>query len=433
MDYIVYAIPVFFILIGIELLIGFISGRKLYRFHDTVNDLSMGIISTVGGVFLATLTFAGYLFVWDQFRLVDMGATHLWDYSAPLWVWVAAFLCKDFMYYWAHRMSHEMNVGWATHIAHHQSEEYNLSVALRQGVFQGLFFWVFYIPMAFVGFPPVVYLVVTQFNTLYQFWIHTRAIGKLGPLEWVLNTPSHHRVHHGRDEKYIDKNHGGTLIIWDRMFGTFQEEEEEPNYGIVTPLKSWNPLWGQVHYFVKLWRTAKAAPRWQDKLLLWVKEPAWQPEGLPPPPPPETARPDYEKYDTRVPAGLNVYVFAHFTLILVLSTGFLQTAEALSVWEKALGAGIVFVTVGALGALFEGRRWAMYVELGRVLLLTAILVAWGGQLFGVMIPAHPAAQAAILAAGGVSLYWFTRYRKLFGPQGLLPMPEESAEKETAGA
>jgi len=147
-----------------------------------------------------------------------------------------------------------MNVGWATHIAHHQSEEYNLSVALRQGVFQGFFFNFFYLPLAFLGFPPVVYIVCSQINTIYQFWIHTRTVGKLGFLERFMHTPSHHRVHHGRDAKYIDRNHAGVFIIWDKMFGTFQEEEEEPNYGLVSPLQSWNPVWGQVHYFAKLAR-----------------------------------------------------------------------------------------------------------------------------------------------------------------------------------
>ena len=186
----------------------------------------------------------------------------------------------DFFYYWFHRWSHEVNAGWAAHIVHHQSEEMNLAVALRQSVFQGALSWVFYLPLALVGFPPAMFLTVSALNTLYQFWIHTRAIGKLGPLEWVLNTPSHHRVHHGRNPKYIDRNHAGSLIVWDRMFGTFQEEEEEPVYGITRPLASWNPVWANFHYWAELWRTARRATRLQDRFRIFWKPPGWRPEEL---------------------------------------------------------------------------------------------------------------------------------------------------------
>ena len=284
------AIPFFFILIGIELVVSRIVHKKVYRLNDSINDLSMGIIDQTVNAFLATIYFMSYLWVYHHFRLFDMGADPLQNYEGimpwlkdtigtPWWVWVLCFLAKDFGYYWAHRMSHEMNVGWATHVAHHQSEEYNLAVALRQGAFQGFFFNFFYLPLAFVGFPPAVYLTCSALDTLYQFWIHTRTVGKLGPIEWVMNTPSHHRVHHGRDEKYVDKNHAGTFIIWDRMFGTFQVEEEEPNYGTVTPLKSWNPVWAQVMYFWKLCQLSWRAPKFGDKFRVWYREPGFLPEG----------------------------------------------------------------------------------------------------------------------------------------------------------
>ena len=149
---------------------------------------------------------------------------------------------------------------WGSHIPHHQSEEYNLSVALRQGVFQGCFFWLFYLPLAFIGFPPALFILMASIDTLYQFWIHTRTIGKLGPLEWVLNTPSHHRVHHAKNPKYIDKNHAGILIIWDRLFGSFVPETEEPRYGIIKPLRSYNPLWINMHGWVEMWHALKRAP-----------------------------------------------------------------------------------------------------------------------------------------------------------------------------
>ena len=178
--------------------------------------------------------------------------------------WVAAIgllFGVDFCFYWFHRIAHEYAAPWATHVVHHQSEEYNLAVALRQSAFEGCFAWVFYLPLAVIGFPPIWYVSMKAINLLYQFWIHTEAIDRLGPLEWVMNTPSHHRVHHARNPKYLDKNYAGMFIIWDRMFGTFQPEEEQPVYGITKPLQSWNPLWANLAAWVELFEDAWHAPR----------------------------------------------------------------------------------------------------------------------------------------------------------------------------
>jgi len=383
MNYVLLAIPVFFFLMGVEWAVSaLVLRRKVYRLNDSINDLSMGVIDQVGGAFLKTLVFMGYLYIWERWRLMDMGAAHLWDPAAPLPVWVLCFLLQDLMYYWAHRVSHERNLGWATHIAHHQSEEFNLAVALRQGVFQGLFFWVFYLPLALVGFPPAVFAAVTQVNALYQFWIHTRIIGKLGPLEWVFNTPSHHRVHHGCNPKYIDRNHGGTLIIWDRLFGTFQEEEEEPQYGTVTPLKSWNPLWAQVYYFARLLALARVTPSWRDRLRLWFKPPAWRPAAVEEDKTPETRQPGYEKYDARAPRLLGAYAAVHFVVILTLAVGFVGAESAMPAGQRILAALLIFATVLSLGGIFDRRRWTPFVEAARLLALGASLGAYGGGLYG---------------------------------------------------
>lgn len=419
MDYILLAIPVFFLLIGIEYVVTqFILRLPVYRLNDSINDLSMGIVDQVGGALLKTLVFAGYLYVWDNFRLVgDMGAAHMWDIGAPVWVWLGCLLSQDMMYYWAHRVSHRMNLGWATHIAHHQSEEFNLSVALRQGVFQGLFFWVFYLPLALVGFPPAVFAAIVQISALYQFWIHTRVIGKLGPLEWVLNTPSHHRVHHGCDVKYIDKNHGGTLIIWDRLFGTFQQEEEEPQYGIVTPLKSWNPLWGQVHYFVKLAQTARRARDWRDRVQLWFKPPEWRPADASEPETPETRQSGYRKFDTWTPLPLSLYAAGHFTAILVLAVGFVGSADALAWPERVVAAALIFVTVACLGGLFEAKRWALYLEPVRLAAFAAILAVAGGGVFGWPEIQGVAAGTASAVVAGLSVAFVISQRGYFAHGG----------------
>ena len=190
-----------------------------------------------------------------------------WEFSTGhSAVWLGAFVLTDFAYYWAHRLSHEVNLLWIGHSVHHQSEDYNLGVALRQSVLQKvLLIWVYW-PLAMLGFPPEMFLTSMAINLLYQFWIHTELIDRMGPLEWVLNTPSHHRVHHGRNPEYIDRNHAGVFIIWDRMFGTFQEEIVKPTYGVTRPTDSFNPVYAQWKPVADLWRDLRAIPGWLDRV-----------------------------------------------------------------------------------------------------------------------------------------------------------------------
>ena len=313
-NYIVLAIPVFFAAhrAGAPAHPG--AGARLLPLADSLNDLSCGIVQQLVEVFAKTALFAGYVFLYGAARFFEI------PLSSP-WAWVACFLGVDFCYYWFHRVSHRVNAVWATHVVHHQSEEYNLAVALRQGAFQGWFSWVFYLPLAVLGFPPLMFLTLSAFDTLYQFWIHTRVIGKLGPLEWVLNTPSHHRVHHACNPKYIDRNYAGTLIIWDRLFGSFKEERDEPVYGITKPLRSWNPVWANLHVWVDLFQKARRTTRLADRLRLFLSPPGWQPAELGGfEPPPEVDRATYRKFETPLPRGLALYAFAQFVLVLLGTT-----------------------------------------------------------------------------------------------------------------
>lgn len=445
MNLIVYAIPFFFLMIGVEYVLSLIVRRQLYRWNDTVNDLSMGIVDQLVGVTFSWLSLVvSYSVVYHYFHVFDMGAESAFDMTVPWWVWVVAFVAKDFGYYWAHRMSHEINVGWATHIAHHQSEEYNLSVALRQGVFQPFFFNFFYIPFAIIGIPPGVFAVCSQINTIYQFWIHTRAVGKLGPLEWIMNTPSHHRVHHGRDPKYIDRNHAGVFIIWDRMFGTFQEEEEEPNFGLVTPLASLNPIWGQIHYLVRLIKLSWAAPRWADKIKVWYKPPAWVPAGLEPKVRSQELwdRGVLKKYDPRAPIGLQWYVVLHFVPVLIVVSAMLamlgqrdpvNTLPWLSAMADQVGgatnafrlsyvlcAGLLLWALFGLGGALERKRWMLVSEPLRIAVMTGFVVAYGGAPFGLAMLSGPVVTGLALAFGAVSLGWLLYFRREFTtPMGRL--------------
>jgi alkylglycerol monooxygenase len=376
--YITYAVPIFFLLIGIELVVAVRERKECYRLHDSISDLSCGITEQIVGLFLKGLLFAGYLGTYAYVTRTGINLVDVSRYSTG-GKWLAAvslFLGVDCAYYWFHRIAHEYNAPWAGHVVHHSSEDYNLAVALRQGTFQGAFSWVFYLPLAFIGFPPTWFVAMVSFDTIYQFWIHTRTIGKLGPLEWVLNTPSHHRVHHARNPKYLDKNYAGTLIIWDRMFGTFQAEEEEPVYGLTKPLNSWNPLWANVHVWHELFRDAWLAPRRVDKLRIWFMPQGWRPAGLPPrPPAPEATRETAVAYATQLPVALNVYGFVHFVATLLVAFWLMAGGTSLPGRELIVLAALVLWGVLNIGGIFDRRRWAVPSELAR-LPITAGALAW---------------------------------------------------------
>ena len=360
-NYIALSIPVFFILIGIELAYTFYKKLKYYRLNDSIANLNQGVGSQLVGLFMKAVTFLGYLYLFEHLRLFTIPNT--------IWTWLILFFGVDFFYYWFHRMSHQVNALWAAHIVHHQSEEYNLTVALRQSWFQGGFSWVFYLPLAFVGFDPIMFLTVSSFNTLYQFWIHTRTIKSMGVLEHVLNTPSHHRVHHGSNPKYIDKNHAGTLIIWDKMFGTFQKEEEEVYYGITSPLNSWNPVWANVHYWQELVQTAKRSDRLSDKINVFIKPPGWFPEKLGGfQSAPEIDVANYKKFDTELQIQIQIYTVLLFISTLLLGSYQLFLFKQFNIWENILLITFTVFSMFISGALLERRSWPVAVEKFRLIL-----------------------------------------------------------------
>jgi alkylglycerol monooxygenase len=376
--YITYAVPVFFLLIGVEMVVALWERKKYYRLHDSINDLSCGSTEQIIGLFLKGVLLLGYQGTYGYATRAGINLVDVRSYT-PSGKWLAAivlFLGVDCAYYWFHRIAHEYNAPWAGHVVHHSSEDYNLAVALRQGSFQELFSWVFYLPLALLGFPPSWFAATMSFNLLYQFVIHTRTIGKLGPLEWVLNTPSHHRVHHGRNPKYLDKNYAGTLIVWDRLFGTFQVEEEEPVYGLTKPLNSWNPLWANLHVWLDLFRDAWLAPRRVDKLRIWFMPQGWRPEGLPANPPAPEVTPDTViRYDTPMPRGLNLYALVHFVGIVPLTVGLMAEGKSPPRGELAVGALLVLWALMNLGGIFDHRRWALPSELVRLPVTAALLAA----------------------------------------------------------
>lgn len=365
---IVLSIPIFFILMGIELIVERLTHQKLYRLPDAIANLSCGITSQLSGLFLKIFAIGAYQFLFEHFAFFTLERS--WFY------WLMLFLLADMAYYWAHRMSHEINLFWGGHVVHHQSEEYNLSVALRQSSLQVVWTFAFSLPLAFLGFETWDFALMSALITLYQFWIHTEAINKMGWFEYIFNTPSHHRVHHGRDPKYIDKNHAGTLIIWDKMFGTFQEEEERPTYGITKPINSWNPIWANISHYAEMGKDMKQIPKWSDRIKYLFKKPGWLPDYMGGyRAAPQVDKATYQKYDTPAPILLNYYVLFQYTLCLVATALFLFNSAKFSLGEKAFITVLISLTVVNCGVLFENRKWVVWSEWLRIILYPALLIA----------------------------------------------------------
>ena len=365
---IILSIPVFFLLIAIELGYDLIAKKGIYRSGDAFSNIGCGIFEQVTGIFAKVLTVGLFTIVFENFRIMTIPVN--W------WTSVILFIGVDFFYYWAHRKSHEINLFWIGHVIHHQSEDYNLSVALRQGALQKFFTAPFYLPLALLGFDPYAFLFASAFNTLYQFWIHTESIGKLGWFEWVFNTPSHHRVHHGRDPKYIDRNHAGTLIIWDRMFGTFQEEQERPHYGITKPTNTWNPVKAHIIPIFQLWDEVKRGRSLMDRLRITFGPPGWLPEyagGFQKPRPVNEVT--FKKYNAKAPSWIRWYGILQFIILLMFTSWFLFSFGNLGTAEKVAASLLILISLIGIGNLFEGGKRIGFWELIR---LTTCLVVWPG-------------------------------------------------------
>ena len=266
----VFAIPVFIALIIVEVLINAKKNLNLYQFKDSAANITMGLGSVVIG--LLTKTFAFFVFLWIyQFRLFEIPNT--W------WMWGLLLLADDVTFYWYHRSAHQIRFFWAAHVQHHSSEHMNFSVALRQSWGEPFIKFLFYMWLPFIGFNPVYILIMQSISLVYQFFPHTKLVGKLGPIEWIFNSPSHHRVHHATQVQYLDKNHAGILIIWDRMFGTFQKEIEVPIYGITENINSFSPLKIASHEYISLWQDIRRAKKFSDKINYLIKPPGWSHDG----------------------------------------------------------------------------------------------------------------------------------------------------------
>ncbi len=376
---IVLATPVFLALIAVEYAVGRARGRNTYRFDDAVTSIGLGMLSQVSAVFTRLLRIGIYTAVFGAVTLVP--DTGFW--TTPLG-WLLALVFYDFCYYWLHRAGHRSAVFWAAHVVHHQSQDYNLSTALRQTSSGALFGWVFYLPMALAGVPPLVFGVVALVDLLYQYWIHTQQIGKLGWFDRVFASPSNHRVHHAVNDRYLDKNYGGILILWDRLFGSYADEDDGERcvYGTRSPLNSWDPLWANAEVYSTLLHDSWHARRWGDKLRVWLKPPGWRPADVAA----RFPKPDFDIQQTRTyapPMGRAVQRFAalQFTALLAGVGAYLWLTDGWPLWQSAVWFAVLLAGLWAVGAVMQGRLTvgeALMIECGALAMATAAsgLIEW---------------------------------------------------------
>ncbi|XP_022825569.1 alkylglycerol monooxygenase-like [Spodoptera litura] len=352
--------PYFFLFMILEHIVLRLEGKPGIRLNDGITSISHGILQECGRLVWRGAESFLYTWIYANFRLVELP----WDSAVT---WYAAALGVDFCYYWMHRACHEVHILWAQHQVHHTSEDFNMGVGIRQSMLQGWCGFAFYLPLALV-IPPAQFVMHHQFSYLYMFWIHTEAIKSLGPLEYILNTPSHHRVHHGSNKYCLDVNYGGVLIIWDRIFGTFRPETDkiEIVYGLIYNQPSFNPMYLQTFYNNYVVEKFRRMDTWENKIKAIVWGPSWEPG---------TARlgdedmkldiENRDKYDVNLPAWCNLYLVAHYAIVLY---GFFELASKYMGMTPVSVLICVFYVIASLtiiGMLFDNSKHASLLEVIR--------------------------------------------------------------------
>jgi len=361
-----YAIPVFFLLIIIEFIYGLIVKNNTYRINDTFVSISIGLISRFPVIL--NLGFNALLFT--------LAATTFNLKLLPLdsWVtWVIAFLMYDLTYYIQHRMHHEIKILWATHIVHHHGEEYNLATALRQTSTGFLWKWMFYVPMMVVGIPAEVFATVGGINLLYQYWVHTEHIPKLGWMEKIFITPSNHRVHHAKNPEYIDANYGGVFIIWDRIFGTYIEEKDDikPVYGTVKALNSWNPIWANFQVFYNMFLDSMRTKKLSDKFKVWYAPTYWRPSDVEEkyPSKPVDLR---NKYNPFMSTSTKVFAAIQMLAMILISNSLFLNINSFS-YEQVAIFGAILVGIPTITALLMQNSPFALLSVGTLNLVILIV------------------------------------------------------------
>ena len=366
------AIPAFMVLMLTELIYGYATGKQTYVFMDTISSLSSGLTNILKDTLGLVVILVSYPWLSQQLAITQI--------EADLWLYITAFMCIDFASYWSHRLNHKINFFWNQHIIHHSSEEFNMACALRQSISNILGYGaLFMIPAAVLGIPQEVIAILAPLHLFGQFWYHTQHIGKLGWLEYIIVTPSQHRVHHAINPIYIDKNLSAIFCVWDRMFGTFQEEldDEPPVYGVLKPVQSWNPLWINFQHLWGLALDAWHTKRWEDKFRLWLMPTGWRPEDV------KQSRPkmvindvtQQQKYAPKYKRSLAYWALFQFCATMGLLLMMLYHFGDLSpLHATAIGVAL-FSAIFGYTSVMDQYKWSIRFEWFRIA-ISFIVLQW---------------------------------------------------------
>lgn len=391
-NYLAFGVPLFLLLMALEYGIALAKKKDYFRFDDSIANLSVGIAERLMDAFVVGAFYFFYAYLHRHFAILDIRPSVL--------LWLALFIATDFAWYWYHRLAHEVNLLWSVHVVHHQSEHFNYTVSARITVFQAVARTGFWAVLPIIGFPPEMITTVLLVHGTYPFFIHTRLVGKLGLLEYIFVTPSHHRVHHGSNEQYLDKNYGDVLIIWDKLFGTFTEEQEEPRYGLTKPLNSHSFLWQHFHSPLEIFYAASRVRGWKNKLAIVFGRPETVPAEVR-----ATLEQRFLPQNEPVfPATRRFrnYVVWQIGAALVVLFGFLLFEAHLPLFAQVGIALLIILTLINCGAILERRTWVFRLEYTRVLVALWLLYGYVGTPY------------VLLAAGVLCLLavcFFTRLRR----------------------
>lgn len=354
-----FIIPAFFTFLGLEYWIAMRKQKAhIFNYENSVANISVGIAERLLNLFITGSFYTLYYYIYENYGLLEI--PNHWT------VWVLLLLATDFVWYWYHRLGHEINIFWGAHIVHHHSEDFNYTVSARITTLQAIVRNGFWCILPFVGFHPAMVIAILVVHGTYSFFTHTQVIGKLGWLEYILITPSHHGVHHASNEKYLNKNYGDIFVFWDKLFGTFQAEEEKPVYGLTHPLKSSSFLWQHFHYYAELWEACRRSGSfWKSLEIIFGR-----PEDID-----QSIRPALEatllpnKATPRLTFRFRAYVNVQLTfalLGLLLTTLFVND---LSAFKLFIAVSLIILTLINCGALLEQQRWIYYLEGIRCLMI----------------------------------------------------------------
>ncbi len=375
-NYLAFAIPAFFIFLYFEYLLALRLKRvKVFKYESSISNLSIGIAERLLNLFISATFYSMFYWVYQNYAIFTI--PNIW------WVWVLLILVTDLVWYWYHRLGHQVNFLWAAHIVHHQSEEFNLTVSARITVFQACIRNIFWCAIPLLGFHPTMVITILIVHGAYSFFTHTQLTGRMRWLEYIFITPSLHGIHHASDEKYLDKNYGDVFVFWDKLFGTFQKEEEPPAYGLTHPVNSYSFLWQHFHYYLEIIEACRRTKGFKNRIHIIFGNPATLDQEI---------RPDLEKkylqnkapvlYRFRFKAYLNIQILLSVTLLTLITAIYTY----LGMTDKLFIVALVLLTLINCGALLEQRKWIYYLESSRVLLILYYIL-WKFHAAELMLPA----------------------------------------------